>query len=65
MEVTPSMRWNRAPHAVEEISREENWTLNGPHLDNLTFIGGVKSGSRWSGTSGAATGARCRTSAPI
>jgi hypothetical protein len=44
MEVTPSMRWNRAPHGVQEISREENWTLNGPHLDNLTFIGGVKSG---------------------
>jgi hypothetical protein len=44
MEVTPTMRWNRAPHGVQEISREENWTLNGPHLDNLTFIGGVKSG---------------------
>ena len=44
MEVTPTMRWNRAPHGAQEISREENWTLNGPHLDNLTFIGGVKSG---------------------
>jgi hypothetical protein len=38
------MAWNRAPRAQTEISREENWTLNGPYLDNLTFIGGVQSG---------------------
>lgn len=44
MEVTPGLAWNRSPRSAQEISREENWTLNGPHLDNLTFIGGVKSG---------------------
>ena len=44
MEVRPGIPWNRAPRSPQEISREENWTLNGPHLDNLTFIGGVKSG---------------------
>jgi hypothetical protein len=44
MQVTPGISWNRAPRSPQEISREENWTLNGPHLDNLTFIGGVKSG---------------------
>jgi hypothetical protein len=44
MEVTPTMAWNRAPRSHGDITREENWTLNGPYLDNLTFIGGVKSG---------------------
>ncbi len=44
MEVRPTVAWNRAPRGSQEISREENWTLNGPHLDNLTFIGGVKNG---------------------
>jgi hypothetical protein len=44
MEVTPGIAWNRSPRGPQEITREENWTLNGPHLDNLTFIGGVKSG---------------------
>lgn len=44
MQVTPGIPWNRAPRTGAEISREENWTLNGPYLDNLTFIGGVKSG---------------------
>ena len=44
MEVTPGQAWNRSPRSPQEISREENWTLNGPYLDNLTFIGGVKSG---------------------
>lgn len=44
IEVTPTMAWNRAPRERTDISREENWSLNGPHLDNLTFIGGVKSG---------------------
>jgi len=44
IEVTPTMAWNRSPRAASDISREENWTLNGPYLDNLTFIGGVLSG---------------------
>jgi hypothetical protein len=42
--VTPTIRWNRAQRTYNDISREENWTLNGPLLDNLTFIGGLQSG---------------------
>ena len=44
MEVTPTIRWNRARRSFNDISREENWTLNGPLLDNLSFIGGLESG---------------------
>ena len=42
MEVTPTIRWNRAYRGYSDISEEENWTLNGPLLDNLTFIGGLR-----------------------
>ena len=44
MTVEPTIRWNRARRTYYDISREENWTLNGPLLDNLTFIGGLESG---------------------
>jgi hypothetical protein len=44
MIVTPTIRWNRARRTTTDISREENWTLNGPLLDNLSFIGGLESG---------------------
>ena len=44
MQVTPTIPWNRARRSWQDISREENWTLNGPLLDNLTFIGGLESG---------------------
>lgn len=44
MTVTPTIRWNRAQRTYNDISREENWTLNGPLLDNLSFIGGLESG---------------------
>ena len=44
MEVTPTVPWNRQRRSYQEIAREENWTLNGPILDNLTFIGGLESG---------------------
>ena len=46
MTVTPTIRWNRAPRGPYDISREENWTLNGPLLDNLSFIGGVGNNDR-------------------
>jgi hypothetical protein len=46
MVVTPSMRWNKAPPGPYDISREENWTLNGPFLDGLTFIGGLENDKR-------------------
>ena len=42
--VVPTMAWNRTPRSRYDISREENWTLNGPLLDNLSFIGGIRSG---------------------
>jgi len=41
MEVTPGVQWNRAPRTYYDISREENWTLNGPILDSLAFLGGI------------------------
>ena len=42
--VTPTVAWNRARRTTYDISREENWTLNGPLLDSLTFIGGLEPG---------------------
>jgi hypothetical protein len=44
LRVAPTIAWNKTPRTGYDISREENWTLNGPLLDNLTFIGGVRSG---------------------
>jgi len=44
IQIVSTIAWNRAPRNRYDISREENWTLNGPLLDNLSFIGGVESG---------------------
>lgn len=44
MSVTPTLRWNAARRTYYDIRREENWTLNGPLLDNITFIGGLEDG---------------------
>ena len=44
MTVVPTIPWNKARRTVYDISREENWTLNGPVLDNLSFLGGIESG---------------------
>jgi hypothetical protein len=46
MLVTPTVPWNRQPRGLYDISREETWTLNGPLLDSLTFIGGLENGKR-------------------
>ena len=46
MIVTPSIRWNKAPRGPHDIQREENWTLNGPLLDGITFIGGLEHDKR-------------------
>ena len=46
MQVTPTIRWNRVPRGYHDISREENWTLNGPLLDSLSFLGGIENGKR-------------------
>ena len=42
--VTPASAWNRAPRQGFEIAEEENWTANGPALDNISFIGGLRDG---------------------
>jgi hypothetical protein len=50
MAVTPTMRWNRTPRTLNDIPREENWTMHGLPLDGLTFIGGLEDGRplvRW------------------
>jgi hypothetical protein len=46
MLVTPSLPWNKAPRGPHDIDREENWTLNGPLLDGITFIGGLENDKR-------------------
>jgi hypothetical protein len=46
MEVTPTIRWNKSPRGPYDIEREENWTLNGPLLDGITFIGGLEHDKR-------------------
>ena len=46
MTVAPSLRWNRVPRGFHDISREENWTLNGPLLDSVSFIGGLENGKK-------------------
>jgi hypothetical protein len=46
MVVVPTVRWNKAPRGPHDISREENWTLNGPLLDGLTFIGALENDKR-------------------
>ena len=46
MIVTPTIRWNKAPRGPHDIQREENWTLNGPLLDGLTFIGDLEHDKR-------------------
>ena len=46
MIVTPTIRWNKAPRGPHDIAREENWTLNGPLLDGLSFIGGLENDKR-------------------
>jgi hypothetical protein len=46
MTVTPSVRWNRVPRGFHDISREENWTLNGPLLDSVSFIGALENGKK-------------------
>lgn len=42
--VTPSQAWNRAPKGARDIAEEENWTANGPALDNISFIGALADG---------------------
>jgi hypothetical protein len=44
MKVRPSIAWNKVPKTALDIPQEENWTQNGPVLDLITFVGGLKDG---------------------
>jgi hypothetical protein len=46
MQVAPTIRWNRVPRGPYDIGKEENWTLNGPLLDSLSFIGALEHDKR-------------------
>ena len=46
LQVTPAHEWNRvSPRLFFDISEVEDWTLNGPLLDGITFVTGLKNGS--------------------
>ncbi|HEY0164482.1 MAG TPA: hypothetical protein VGB39_03820, partial [Sphingomicrobium sp.] len=46
MAVTAPRPWNRTRRLFlfEDIRQVEDWTLNGPLLDGMTFVTGLKSG---------------------
>lgn len=40
--VTPPREWNKQrPRLFDDIGDVEDWTLNGPYLDGLTFVSGL------------------------
>jgi hypothetical protein len=43
--VRPGVPWNRAPKGPYAVPEEESWTQNGPMLDSITFIAGLKEGA--------------------
>ena len=45
MSVAPPRPWNRVrPLTYADIRVVEDWTLNGPYLDGITFVSGLPSG---------------------
>ena len=46
MVVTPPHEWNRVSTvwAIDDIRAVEDWTLNGPYLDSMSFVTGLKGG---------------------
>ena len=44
MIVTPATEWNKIPRSYNDLRSAETWTLNGPYLDTLTLVGGLRSG---------------------
>jgi hypothetical protein len=45
MSVAPPRPWNRQrPFFFDDIRDVEDWTLNGPYLDGISFVSGLKSG---------------------
>jgi hypothetical protein len=46
MAVTPAREWNRVSTvwAIDDIRVVEDWTLNGPYLDSMSFVTGLQGG---------------------
>jgi hypothetical protein len=45
LSVAPPRPWNRRRSSFfEDIRQTEDWTLNGPFLDGISFVGGLKNG---------------------
>jgi hypothetical protein len=46
MAVTPPREWNKVSSvwAIDDIRAVEDWTLNGPILDSISFVTGLKGG---------------------
>ena len=46
MAVTPPREWNRVSSvwAIDDIRAVEDWTLNGPYLDSISFVTGLRDG---------------------
>jgi hypothetical protein len=45
MRVKPAIDWNKAPPGASSMLKAEVWTQNGPVLDAIVFLGGVKDGT--------------------
>ena len=45
MKVKPAIDWNKAPPGASTMLKAEVWTQNGPVLDAIVFLGGVKDGT--------------------
>jgi len=45
MKVKPAVDWNKAPPGASSMLKAEVWTQNGPVLDAIVFLGGVKDGT--------------------
>lgn len=46
MIVTPAREWNKTSSIwqIDDIRQVEDWTLNGPYLDSLSFVTGLRGG---------------------
>ena len=45
IKVRPTIDWNKAPPGARSMLKAEVWTQNGPVLDAVVFLGGVKDGT--------------------
>ena len=65
LRVTPPREWNRQRGQLFiDIREVEDWTLNGPLLDGISFVTGLKSQRHAWSARRAATTARCPSIAP-